>query len=101
VAGSSFLAFVQFALADADDLVGVLEHAARAKQRPEDLAPFGFVLDGGEHAGEFGGGHIEHPAVQGHDEGFASQSRGGADLASQPLQAWAWKSRTSGLVSSR
>ena len=75
-----------FAPADADDAVGVGQHPAGTKERPQRLAPFRFVFDRFEHEIQLGLRHVKHPAVQGNNERLFAQAGGGADFAAQAFQ---------------
>lgn len=77
---------VVFALADADDEVGVFEQGARAEQSAKGAAPLEAASDGLGQGVELCGRDIEDTAVEGDDEGLAAEAGGGGDGAAEALQ---------------
>lgn len=77
---------VVFALADADDEVGVVEQGAGAEQRAKGAAPLEAAMDGLGQGVELRGRDIEDTAVEGDDEGLAAEAGGGGDGAAEALQ---------------
>ena len=77
---------VVFALADADDEVGVFEQGAGAEQSAKGAAPLEAPLDGAGHGVELSGRDIEDATVEGDDEGLAAEAGCGGDGATEALQ---------------
>lgn len=77
---------VVFALADADDEVGVVEQGAGAEQSAKDAAPLEAASDGLGQGVELSGRDIEDTTVEGDDEGLAAEAGGGGDRAAEALQ---------------